>query len=63
MIQDAFREIMTDIERRIEARVRKGGAQENRLTGNLVYAFPHSSLENQPPAAVYKRNLQNSDKR
>lgn len=24
---------------------------------------PHSSLENQPPAAVYKRPLQNSDKR
>ena len=42
MIQDAFRETMSDVEARIECRVRKNGAQEDRVTGNLVYAsFVH----------------------
>ena len=42
MIQDSFRETMDDIEARIECRVRKDGAQEDRTTGNLVYGcFTH----------------------
>src|SRR5271166_14076 len=48
MIHEAFRETMVDVEDRIETRVRgadEGGNQrdENRTTGNLVYAaFVHS---------------------
>jgi conjugative relaxase-like TrwC/TraI family protein len=47
MINDAFRETMVDVEARMETRVRRtdeGGSQcdENRTTGNLVYAaFVH----------------------
>ncbi|MBX3352968.1 MAG: relaxase domain-containing protein [Phycisphaeraceae bacterium] len=45
-IADAFRtsvrETMQEIERHAETRVRKGGADDNRLTGNLVWAdFVH----------------------
>lgn len=42
MIQDAFRETMADVESRMECRVRRNGAQEDRVTGNLLYAsFVH----------------------
>jgi len=48
MINDAFRETMVDVEARMETRVRgadEGGNQrdENRTTGNMVYAaFVHT---------------------
>jgi TrwC relaxase len=46
-IQDAFweaaRETVADLERYATTRVRKGGKQEDRLTGNLVgYAVEHA---------------------
>jgi TrwC relaxase len=48
MINEAFRETMFDVELRMETRVRgadEGGNQrdENRITGNMVYAaFVHT---------------------
>ena len=42
MIHDSFTETMTDIEARMETRVRIGGQDRDRTTGNMVYAsFVH----------------------
>jgi conjugative relaxase-like TrwC/TraI family protein len=42
MIERCIREAMAKVERRMETRVRKGGARENRSTGNIVFAmFAH----------------------
>jgi conjugative relaxase-like TrwC/TraI family protein len=38
MVNEAFLETMTEVEVRIEARVRKAGAQKDRVTGSLVFA-------------------------
>lgn len=42
MVEGCIREVMSKVEGRMETRVRKGGARENRSTGNIVFAmFPH----------------------
>jgi conjugative relaxase-like TrwC/TraI family protein len=42
MVEGCIREVMAKVEGRLETRVRKGGVQENRCTGNIVFAmFPH----------------------
>jgi conjugative relaxase-like TrwC/TraI family protein len=38
MIEEAFLETMAEVEGRIEARLRKAGAQQDPVTGNLVFA-------------------------
>jgi len=38
MILEAFNETMTDVEARMETRVRIGGPDRDRTTGNMVYA-------------------------
>src|SRR6516225_10768711 len=44
MILEAFNETMTDVEARMETRVRIGGPDRDRTTGNMVYAsFIHTT--------------------
>jgi conjugative relaxase-like TrwC/TraI family protein len=39
MVQESFKETMADVEGRMETRVRVGGQDADRVTGNLVYAW------------------------
>jgi conjugative relaxase-like TrwC/TraI family protein len=39
MVEESFKETMTDIESRMETRVRVGGQDTDRTSGNLVYAW------------------------
>ena len=39
MIQDSFKETMSDIESRMETRVRIGGQDADRTTGNMLYGW------------------------
>ena len=39
MIEDSFKETMADVEARMETRIRVGGQDTDRVSGNIVYAW------------------------